>query len=84
MIQKSILSNVYPREGVYRSRALIRVVAIPVEIFVDKEYVKLMWEKDISLVSCKRPQQEHMFLECHSTVVSITANVTKLTKLVSK
>ena len=32
-----------------------------VDIFVDKEYVKLMWEKDISLVSCKRPPQEHMF-----------------------
>ena len=34
---------------------------LPVDIFVDKEYVKLMWEKDISLVS-KRPPREHMFL----------------------
>lgn len=27
---------------------------LPVDIFVDKEYVKLMWEKYISLVSFKR------------------------------
>ena len=37
---------------------------LPVDIFVDKEYVKLVWEKDISLVSCKRPPQEHMFFLC--------------------
>ena len=35
---------------------------LPVDLFVDKEYVKLMWEKDISFVSFKRPPQEHMFL----------------------
>ena len=34
---------------------------LPVDIFVDKEYMKLMWEKYISLVSFKRPPQEHMF-----------------------
>ena len=37
---------------------------LPVDIFVDKEYVKLMWEKDISLVSFKRPPQEHTFVLC--------------------
>ena len=33
---------------------------LPVDIFVDKEYVKLMWEK----VSFKTPPQEHMFFLC--------------------
>ena len=64
-IQNTILenpSNVKVREGYMNDLKNNKFCdTLPVDIFVDKEYVKLMWGKYISLVSCKRPPQEHMF-----------------------
>src|SRR4029434_5262787 len=67
-------SNVKVREGDLNNLKNNKFCdTLPVDIFVDKEYVKLMWEKHISLVSFKRPPQEHTFSnqECALTEMPI-------------